>query len=31
VIHVEPAADLHSLDIVEVLTEPDADLRAQVP
>ena len=31
VIHVEPAADLHSLDIVEVLIEPDADLRAQVP
>jgi rod shape-determining protein MreC len=31
VIHVEPAADLHSLDIVEVLTEPDADLRAQAP
>src|ERR687894_1990501 len=29
VIHVEPAADLHSLDIVEVLTEPDADLRAE--
>jgi rod shape-determining protein MreC len=31
VIHVEPVADLHSLDIVEVLTEPDAELRAQVP
>ena len=31
VIHVEPAADLHSLDLVEVLTEPDADLRAQAP
>jgi rod shape-determining protein MreC len=31
VIHVEPAADLHALDIVEVLTEPDADLRAQTP
>ena len=31
VIHVEPAADLHSLDIVEVLIEPDSDLRAQVP
>src|SRR5687768_5633357 len=31
VIHVEPAADLHSLDIVEVLIEPEADLRAQVP
>jgi rod shape-determining protein MreC len=31
VIHVEPAADLRSLDLVEVLTEPDADLRAQTP
>jgi rod shape-determining protein MreC len=31
VIHVEPVADLHSLDIVEVLTAPDADLRAQTP
>jgi rod shape-determining protein MreC len=31
VIHVEPAADLHSLDIVEVLIEPDAELRAQTP
>jgi rod shape-determining protein MreC len=31
VIHVEPVADLRSLDIVEVLTEPDADLRAQTP
>jgi rod shape-determining protein MreC len=31
VIHVEPAADLRSLDIVEVLTEPDAELRAQAP
>jgi rod shape-determining protein MreC len=31
VIHVEPAADLHSLEIVEVLTQPDADLRAQAP
>ena len=30
-IHVEPAADLHSLDLVEVLIEPDADLRAQTP
>jgi rod shape-determining protein MreC len=31
VIHVQPAADLHSLDIVEVLTEPDNNLRAQAP
>ena len=31
VIHVEPVADLRKLDIVEVLTEPDADLRAQTP
>ncbi|MGH3100662.1 MAG: rod shape-determining protein MreC, partial [Thermoleophilia bacterium] len=31
VIHVEPAADLHALDIVEVLTEPAADLRAETP
>jgi rod shape-determining protein MreC len=31
VIHVEPAADLRSLDLVEVLTEPDADLRAEAP
>jgi rod shape-determining protein MreC len=31
VIHVEPVADLRALDIVEVLTEPDADLRAQAP
>jgi rod shape-determining protein MreC len=31
VIHVEPAADLHALDIVEVLIEPEADLRAQTP
>src|SRR5918999_975637 len=31
VIHVEPVADLHSLDIVEVLTEPEAELRAQAP
>jgi rod shape-determining protein MreC len=31
VIHVQPVADLRSLDIVEVLTQPDADLRAQAP
>jgi rod shape-determining protein MreC len=31
VIHVQPIADLHNLDIVEVLTEPHADVRAQVP
>jgi rod shape-determining protein MreC len=31
VIHVEPVADLRSLDLVEVLTQPDADLRAQAP
>ena len=31
VIHVEPLADLRSLDLVEVLTQPDADLRAQAP
>ncbi len=31
VIHVEPIADLRSLDLVEVLTQPDADLRAQTP
>ena len=31
VIHVEPVADLRSLDLVEVLTRPDADLRAQTP
>jgi rod shape-determining protein MreC len=31
VIHVKPAAELRTLDIVEVLTEPDADLRAQAP
>lgn len=31
VIHVQPAADLHNLDIVEVLTEPDNNLRAQAP
>jgi rod shape-determining protein MreC len=31
VIHVKPVADLHNLDIVEVLTEPHNDVRAQVP
>ncbi|HEX5621063.1 MAG TPA: rod shape-determining protein MreC [Solirubrobacteraceae bacterium] len=31
VIHVQPAADLHNLDIVEVLTEPHNDIRAQAP
>jgi rod shape-determining protein MreC len=31
VIHVSPVADLRRLDIVEVLTEPRADLRAQAP
>jgi rod shape-determining protein MreC len=31
VIHVEPVAELRKLDIVEVLTEPDADLRAEAP
>jgi rod shape-determining protein MreC len=31
VIHVKPVAELRTLDIVEVLTEPDADLRAQTP
>jgi len=31
VIHVQPSADLHSLDIVEVLTEPHSDIRAQAP
>jgi rod shape-determining protein MreC len=31
VIHVAPVADLHRLDIVEVLTEPRADVRAEVP
>jgi rod shape-determining protein MreC len=31
VIHVQPAADLHNLDIVEVLTQPNRDVRAQVP
>ena len=30
-IHVKPAADLRSLDLVEVLTEPHADVRAQAP
>ena len=30
-IHVSPAADLRKLDLVEVLTKPQADLRAQVP
>ena len=30
-IHVAPAADLRKLDLVEVLTKPAADLRAQVP
>jgi hypothetical protein len=28
---VQPVADLHNLDIVEVLTEPHNDVRAQVP
>jgi rod shape-determining protein MreC len=31
VIHVQPVADLHNLDIVEVLTQPHNDVRAQVP
>ena len=31
VIHVEPVADLRSLDLVEVLTQPDANARAQAP
>ena len=31
VIHVQPVADLHNLDVVEVLTEPHNDVRAQVP
>jgi rod shape-determining protein MreC len=31
VIHVAPVADLRRLDIVEVLTEPRADQRAEVP
>jgi rod shape-determining protein MreC len=30
-IHVTPAADLRTLDIVEVLTKPQTGLRAQVP
>lgn len=30
-IHVSPAADLRKLDLVEVLTKPQADLTAQVP
>ena len=30
-IHVKPAADLLHLDIVQVLTKPDANLRAQAP
>jgi rod shape-determining protein MreC len=30
-IHVTPAADLRRLDLVQVLTEPQADLRAAVP
>jgi rod shape-determining protein MreC len=30
-IHVAPAADLRKLDLVEVLTKPQADLRAQAP
>jgi rod shape-determining protein MreC len=29
-IHVRPAADLRRLDVVQVLTEPSADLRADV-
>jgi len=31
VIHVQPLADLRKLTIVEVLTEPHNDIRAQVP
>ena len=31
VIHVRPVADLRALTIVEVLTEPHTDVRAQVP
>jgi rod shape-determining protein MreC len=31
VIHVSPLANLRRLDIVEVLTEPSADLRAEAP
>jgi rod shape-determining protein MreC len=30
-IHVAPVADMRRLDLVEVLTQPQADLRAQVP
>ena len=30
-IHVKPVADLRALTIVEVLTEPQNDVRAQVP
>jgi rod shape-determining protein MreC len=30
-VHVAPAADLRRLDLVEVLTQPQADLRAQAP
>jgi rod shape-determining protein MreC len=30
-IHVTPAADLRRLDLVQVLTEPQADLRAAIP
>jgi rod shape-determining protein MreC len=29
-IHIKPAADLRRLDLVQVLTQPHADLRAQV-
>ena len=31
VIHVRPVADLRALTIVEVLTQPENDIRAQVP
>ena len=31
VIHVKPVANLRDVDVVEVLTEPHADLRAQTP
>jgi rod shape-determining protein MreC len=31
VIHVKPIADLRNLDIVQVLTQPQADLRAETP
>ncbi|MEA2291865.1 MAG: rod shape-determining protein MreC [Solirubrobacteraceae bacterium] len=30
-IHVAPVADMRRLDLVEVLTQPQADVRAQVP